>query len=136
MADNKVYMSPSDSQKGPLESEAHTRMMQMHMATDSKQSDVSPPSGQNSTHDPSAPYSSDSLSGRKSTRKDFKEWVARGDANIEYKDDAGSKGIISHPSLVTDLSPDPGPESKTFRYPWEAFPDVGFRCALSLNNTS
>jgi hypothetical protein len=26
-----------------------------------------------------------------------------------------------------------GSEMRSFRYPWEGFPDVGFRCALSID---
>jgi len=41
---------------------------------------------------------------------------------------------IFYPSLVMVKSLGNGSESKSFRYLWEAFADVGFRCAISIGN--
>ena len=64
----------------------------------------------------------------------FKEWVIRNDTRQEsiYEDE--SKENIFYPSLTVATSQYPGQQFKNFRYPWEAFSDVGFRCAISLDN--
>jgi len=76
----------------------------------------------------------DNSFGQKDIGKGFKEWVTRGDTSQENRDEAGTRGDISYLSLVVDSSLSSRSESKSFRYPWEAFSDVGFRCALSLGN--
>ncbi len=65
----------------------------------------------------------------KKLRKNFKEWVIRNDPRQEniYADE--SKENIFYPSLVVTTSQYPVHSFKNFRYPWEAFSDVGFRCA-------
>jgi serine/threonine-protein kinase len=62
-----------------------------------------------------------------------KEWV------IRAKDDKrhGSESVAtvkkaSYPSLVLSTSSRAESRLRSFRYPWEGFPDVGFRCALSI----
>jgi len=59
-----------------------------------------------------------------------KEWVIRaeGASGGESRSEE-----VSYPSLVLWVSFEPTGEhiSKGFRYPWEGFIDVGFRCALS-----
>jgi serine/threonine protein kinase len=66
--------------------------------------------------------------------KNFKEWVIRNDSRQEniYADE--SKENIFYPSLVVGTSQYPVHSFKNFRYPWEAFSDVGFRCAASIGN--
>jgi formylglycine-generating enzyme required for sulfatase activity len=64
----------------------------------------------------------------------YKEWVTRqrlGQENV-YKDT--SEENIFYPSMVAATSQHPGQPFKNFRYPWEAFSDVGFRCAVSPGN--
>ena len=63
-----------------------------------------------------------------------KEWVIRNDTWQESICEDKSKENIFYPSLMVAMSRYPGQQFKNFRYPWEAFPDVGFRCALSLGN--
>jgi formylglycine-generating enzyme required for sulfatase activity len=53
-----------------------------------------------------------------------KEWITK---TKDYKD-------ISYPSLVTESFGHVAVENKRFRYPWEAFSDVGFRCVLNTEN--
>lgn len=62
--------------------------------------------------------------------ENFKEWVIRNVTGQEsiYEDE--SKENIFYPSLVVATSQYPGQQFKNFRYPWEAFANVGFRCAL------
>ena len=66
--------------------------------------------------------------------KIFKEWVIQNDTWQEsiYEDE--SKENIFYPSLTVATSQYPGQPFKNFRYPWEAFADVGFRCAISIGN--
>jgi serine/threonine protein kinase len=58
-----------------------------------------------------------------------KEWVVRSEGAGDAE--TGSEKV-SYPSLVLWTSSGPGGPhiSKGFRYPWEGFIDVGFRCAL------
>jgi formylglycine-generating enzyme required for sulfatase activity len=62
----------------------------------------------------------------------LKEWVIRAAGASASGGESASKQI-SYPSLVLWVSSGPGGEhiSKGFRYPWEGFINVGFRCALS-----
>jgi len=64
----------------------------------------------------------------------FKEWVISNDTKQEsiYEDE--SKENIYYPSLMVATSQYSGQPLKNFRYPWEAFADVGFRCAISIGN--
>ncbi len=64
----------------------------------------------------------------------FKEWVIRNDTRQKsiYEDE--SKENIFYPSLTVATAQYPDHPFKNFRYPWEAFADVGFRCAISIGN--
>jgi len=64
--------------------------------------------------------------------KNVKEWATLANVNQREKNEAGARENINYPSLVIDKSLRHGPASKSFRYPWEAFFDVGFRCSRSL----
>jgi serine/threonine-protein kinase len=64
----------------------------------------------------------------------FKEWMTRGTTSQGNRKKAGTKENISYPSLVVDMSQHLGFEKKSFRYPWEAFSDVGFRSLHSIKN--
>ena len=66
--------------------------------------------------------------------ENFKEWVIRNDTGQESIYEDKSKENIFYPSLVVATSQHPGQQFKNFRYPWEAFADVGFRCAMNLGN--
>ncbi|MCK5194483.1 MAG: hypothetical protein KAQ71_11780, partial [Desulfobulbaceae bacterium] len=61
-----------------------------------------------------------------------KQWVRRSKVNLNKRSVTGGQQDISYPSLVVGKLSEQGSASKIFRYPWEAFSDVGFRCALSL----
>jgi hypothetical protein len=74
----------------------------------------------------------EAIAGAPSPKKIFKEWVTREEMNQENQNIADTKRKNSHESLVVNLPHSSGSESKRFRYPWEAFTDVGFRCTLSL----
>jgi len=62
----------------------------------------------------------------------FKEWVIRNDTRQKsiYEDE--SKENIFYPSLMVATAQYPDQQFKNFRYPWESFSDVGFRCAMNL----
>ena len=62
--------------------------------------------------------------------KALKEWVVRAESHQVATED---KEQISYPSLVIGGSSVSGSEMRSVRYPWEGFPDVGFRCALSID---
>jgi serine/threonine-protein kinase len=62
--------------------------------------------------------------------KSPKEWVVRAESKQDIKSD---KQQVSYPSLVIGGSSVSGSEIRSFRYPWEGFFDVGFRCALSIH---
>jgi len=64
--------------------------------------------------------------------EDIKEWIQHSDKNQENRDEAMGKENLFYDSLVAGKSPVAKSELKQFRYPWEAFPDVGFRCSQSL----
>ena len=70
----------------------------------------------------------------KELRENFKEWVIRNDMRQESLYEDESKENIFYPSLTVATSQHPAQPFKNFRYPWEAFADVGFRCVLSLGN--
>ncbi len=66
--------------------------------------------------------------------ENFREWIIQNDTGKKNLYGSGSKENISYPSLVVATSQYPGQQFKNFRYPWEAFADVGFRCVISLGN--
>jgi formylglycine-generating enzyme required for sulfatase activity len=70
------------------------------------------------------------LFGLKGMGGKVKEWVMR------VKDDksatADTTRTAGYASLVLSISSRSESGLRSFRYPWEGFPDVGFRCALSI----
>lgn len=133
---DKTY---SHSMVTPEESdspETHVHMMQMDAASDGKETGVKSPLGSKERDDTSVRIAVNNISVPKGIKKDYKEWVTR-----EYKihgnqKTEATKEDITYQSLVVEKSFGSGPELKTFRYPWEAFSDVGFRCALNLGKNT
>ena len=76
----------------------------------------------------------DKPSNNKKLGKKFREWLIRSDVGEENFNETGRKENIFYPSLVFDKSKHSGLKLKSFRYPWEAFLDVGFRCAMNIGN--
>ena len=74
------------------------------------------------------------ISASKKSGKNLKEWVIRKDTGQESIYEDKSKENIIYPSLVVETSQYSDQQFQNFRYPWEAFADVGFRCVLSLGN--
>ena len=57
-----------------------------------------------------------------------KQWVVRADSNSLDKNPNSNIKDAKYPSLII------GSDQVTdFRYPWEGFSDVGFRCVLSIS---
>jgi serine/threonine protein kinase len=62
-----------------------------------------------------------------------KEWVIRAkDDKRQGKESVATVKKASYPSLVLSTSSRAESRLRSFRYPWEGFPDVGFRCALGI----
>jgi hypothetical protein len=64
----------------------------------------------------------------------IREWVTKAEDNTIEQPEPGGKKTVSYASSVTGRLNHGVSENQSFRYPWEAFLDVGFRCALSLGN--
>lgn len=96
-------------------SQMHTHMMDMNATVDTDK-------GQSKTPAP------------KKLGEIFKEWGILNDTRQKsiYEDE--SKENIFYSSLTVATSQYPDQPFKNFRYPWEAFADVGFRCAISIGN--
>jgi formylglycine-generating enzyme required for sulfatase activity len=63
-----------------------------------------------------------------------KEWVMRVKDDKRYKSaTAAPVKRAGYASLVLSISSRTESGLRSFRYPWEGFPDVGFRCAQSVN---
>ena len=63
-----------------------------------------------------------------------RQWVARSKLNLNKRSETGGQQDIPYPSLVVGKPYEKGSASRFFRYPWEAFSDVGFRCAKTLGS--
>ena len=102
----------NDKDKKSVGSQMHAHMMDMDTTFNSGMGHAMPPA-------------------LKELGENFKEWVIRNHTEQKsiYEDE--SKENIFYPSLVVAISQYPDQQFKSFRYPWEAFSDVGFRCAAS-----
>jgi hypothetical protein len=114
-SENKADNPQINNYKTSTGSQNHTHMMDMDATFDADK-------GQSKTPSP------------KELGENFKEWVIRNDTGQESIYEDKSKENIFYPSLVVATSQYPGQQFKNFRYPWEAFADVGFRCAISIGN--
>jgi serine/threonine protein kinase len=128
----KTYTLSKDAEEASVKNETYTHMMHMDAQHGSKATDVNPASKQSATDDTRANISTEKLVGQKDMIEDLNEWVMQRDTDHGNQNKAGINGNISYSSLVVGKPLRSGSETKNFRYPWEAFPDVGFRCALSL----
>ncbi len=86
---------------------------------------------------PAAAVSRANRFGLKDMGGKVKEWV------IRAKDDKrqGSESVATvkkagYASLVISISSRTESGLRSFRYPWEGFPDVGFRCAVAIGSKS
>ncbi len=109
--DNQAHTSSKASEDAPAGTEAHIHMMHVEPASGGSEASV---------HTPPEHLT--------------KQWVARKKVNLNKRSETGGQQDISYPSLVVGKPSEQGSASKFFRYPWEAFSDVGFRCAKTLGS--
>jgi serine/threonine-protein kinase len=109
--DNQTSASSKASEDAPAGTEEHPRMMNMEPSSGSSEASV---------HTPPEHLT--------------KQWVTRSKVNLNKRSETGGQQDISYPSLVVGKLSEQGSATKIFRYPWEAFSDVGFRCAKTLGS--
>jgi formylglycine-generating enzyme required for sulfatase activity len=98
------------------------QMMRMHA-----------PAEQTTLDSTSGQISAGNLFGLKDMGGRVKEWVIRAKDAKRYRNGAASTvKTAGYASLVLGISSKTESGLRSFRYPWEGFPDVGFRCALSI----
>ncbi len=102
----------NDKDKMSIGSQMHSHMMDMNTTFNPGKDQSMPPE-------------------LKELGKNFKEWVIRNHTEQKNIYENESEDNIFYPSLVVATSQYPDQQYKSFRYPWEAFSDVGFRCAAN-----
>ena len=118
----------SESQPGGEEADSRAgdhiaQMMRMHVPAEQTTRDSS--TGQLSTGN---------LFGLKDMGGRVKEWVIRAKDTERYRSGTVSTAkTAGYKSLVLSISSGTESGFRSFRYPWEGFFDVGFRCALSID---
>ncbi len=117
---DKAYILPSGTDEASDTMETHTHMMNMDAQPNNQKTDMK--------------QHAEAVAGAPIPKKNIKEWITREEMNQEDQNITSTKRKNSHSSLVVNIPHSFGSESKIFRYPWEAFTDVGFRCAQSLRN--
>jgi serine/threonine-protein kinase len=118
---------PGTSPPGGAEADSRVgdhiaQMMRMHA-----------PAEQTTLDSTSGQISADNLFGLKDMGGKVKEWVIRVKDDKRYR--SGTASTVKkagYASLVVSISSRGESGLRSFRYPWEGFPDVGFRCALSI----
>jgi formylglycine-generating enzyme required for sulfatase activity len=119
---------PGTSLPGGEEADTRVRdhisqMMRMHAPAEKTTPDSS--TGQ---------ISAKNLFGLKDMGGKVKEWVMRVKDDKRYRNGAASTvKTAGYASLVLSISSKTESGWRSFRYPWEGFADVGFRCALSID---
>jgi len=99
------------------------QMMRMHA-----------PAEQTTLDSTSGQISAGNLFGLKDMGGRVKEWVIRAKDDKRYRSGTASTvKTAGYASLVLSISSRTESGLRSFRYPWEGFPDVGFRCAQSVN---
>jgi formylglycine-generating enzyme required for sulfatase activity len=78
--------------------------------------------------------SAGNLFGLKDMGGRVREWVTRVKESWRYRNGTASTvKTAGYASLVLSISTKTESGLRSFRYPWEGFADVGFRCAQSVN---
>jgi serine/threonine protein kinase len=99
------------------------QMMRMHA-----------PAEQTTLDSTNGQISAGNLFGLKDMGGRVKEWVIRAKDAKRYRNGAASTvKTAGYASLVLSISSKTESGLRSFRYPWEGFADVGFRCALSID---
>ena len=123
---NNKESAPPDSGEKSETSGVHTHMMDMSLPSEGNAVHVIPMSEQKSQEPEIAYVSPESRFKLKDMGEYIKEWVMR---VSDDQQDTYSSIVIGKPTGSDS-------ELKKFRYPWEGLPDVGFRCALSIVDSS
>jgi hypothetical protein len=110
--------------------DTHTHMMHMDAQINNQKLNMK----EHTEAGAGAQIPTDDLQGKKNVKKNIKEWMIREKMNQKDQNIISTKMKNSHQSLVFSMPHSSGSESKSFRYPWETFTDVGFRCAMSLQS--
>ena len=118
----------SKSQPGGEEADSRAgdhiaQMMRMHA-----------PAEQTTPDSTTGQISAGNLFGVKDMGGRVKEWVIRVKDDKRYsRGTASTVKTAGYKSLVLSISSETESGLRSFRYPWEGFFDVGFRCALSID---
>jgi formylglycine-generating enzyme required for sulfatase activity len=94
------------------------------------------PAEQTTLDSTSGQISAGNLFGLKDMGGKVKEWVMRVKDDKRYKSATAAPSTVKtagYASLVLSISSKTESGWRSFRYPWEGFADVGFRCALSID---
>lgn len=126
---DKTDSPPTKTPHASADSEAHIHMMNMDTLAGGSEISGNTPAERHAPNETYAPPAADTPY----DLKQIKEWAIRSDADRKKMSATGAQDNIGYPSIIIDKSLRHGPVSKSFRYPWEAFPDVGFRCVRSLS---
>ena len=123
-SESQQATSPPGGEEADSRAADHiTQMMRMHA-----------PAEQTTPDSTSGQISPGNLFGLKDMGGKVKEWVMRVKDDKRYKSaTAAPVKTAGYASLVLSISSKTESGLRSFRYPWEGFPDVGFRCAQSVN---
>jgi formylglycine-generating enzyme required for sulfatase activity len=114
---------PGSDEADSREGDHITQMMRMHA-----------PAEQTTLDSTTGQISAGNLFGLKDMGGRVKEWVIRAkEAKGDRNGTASTVKTAGYASLVLSISSRTESGLRSFRYPWEGFPDVGFRCAQSVN---
>ena len=116
-AQHKTTAAIGDASNAEMD---HQTMHQGHMV---------PPAGEEGA---SPPARSSAAGSRQTSSDTIKEWVVRTRPNSHNGAQTGSAKNIEYTSSIVTPGVPIGTDPVEFRYPWESFPDVGFRCVLDL----
>ena len=113
---------PGSDEADSREGDHITQMMRMHA-----------PAEQTTLDSTTGQISVGNLFGLKDMGGRVKEWVIRAkEAKGDRNGTASTVKTAGYASLVLSISTKTESGLRSFRYPWEGFPDVGFRCALNI----
>ena len=125
---DKADSQPAITQHAPAGSETHLHMMNMDAPAGGGETLSSTSATQHAPNETYAGPAADTAY----DLKQIMEWAIRNDTDRKEMSTTGAQDNVGYSSIVIDKSLRHGTAFKSFRYPWEAFFDVGFRCARSL----
>lgn len=110
----------------------HSHMMHLDAASDSQETGTTPPLESSEKYNSSVRMATGNISDPIGIKKEYKEWISQGNPIRGNQNTAPANSDINYQSLVAAKPIVPASELTTFRYPWEAFANVGFRCAQNI----